>query len=203
MNVLNKVMKKLTSESIVTEHGEKITSWKETDGYYHQSAVRLNLKDAKVHEGSYKEYIEYLISLGYEWSRKVLTINDVKILDNKVIVECDKGKYAIRGDKQKEYGNGYKVTFKLFDNENKELSNNTTINVTHYNSIHPSDSINIIGNNNSYSTFSNGLFRFGQGIEINEKTTTLTFTISDDKFIIDKEKSSVLSNVMNLLRNNL
>ncbi len=188
MNTLDKVMKKLTTESIMTKDGEKSTSWKETDGYYHQPDVTLKLKDAKIHEAKYEEFIEYTIKLGYECNRKILSINDVEILHNKIIIDCDKGKYAIRGDKQKDCGNGYKVMLKLFNKEGKELNNNTIIDIK-YNT--PKGGFDIIGNNNSYSTYSNGLFRFGKGIEINEKTHTLTFTISDDKFVIDKEKSTV------------
>ena len=87
--------------------------------------------------------------------------------------------------------NGYKVILKLFNSENKELDNNTIINITYYNSTRTLSNMNVIGNYNNYSIFSNGLFRFSKGIEIDEKITTLTFTISNDKFIIDKEKSTV------------
>jgi len=190
MNILDKVMKKLTTESIITEDGKKITSWKETDGCYHQPDVTLNLKDAKIVEATYDEYIGHMRRFGYEYSRKILSMNDVEIdYPNKIVVECNKGKYSIRGDKQRSYVNGYKVFLKLFNSENKELDNNIIINIKYDT---PTGKFDVKGNNNNYSTFSNGLFRFGQGLEINEKTHTLTFTISDDKFVIDKEKSTVL-----------
>ena len=151
---------------------------------------KIMKKGVKIYEARYEEYIEHMRGLGYECNRKTLTINDIEIVyPNKIIVECNKGKYSIRGDKQKSYGNGYKILLKIFNDKNEELYNDVIVNIRYYT---PNGVFDITGNDNNYSTFSNGVFRFGKGLEINEKTHTLTFTISDNKFAIDKEKSTVL-----------